>query len=91
MPCVRVRPDTHIPKATTIDNGGANGKDPRFDARDWQLAGPLGATGSTLETRLFSVRGGRLANERGERLIWLEPPVIDRLTAMRGLPRATAT
>ena len=23
------------------------------------------------------------ANERGERLIWLEPPVIDRLTAMR--------
>ena len=23
-------------------------------------------------------------NAKGERLVWLEPPVIDRLTAMRG-------
>jgi hypothetical protein len=23
-------------------------------------------------------------NEKGERVVWLEPPVVDRLTAMRG-------
>jgi hypothetical protein len=31
------------------------------------------------------------ANERGERYVWLEASVVDRLAAMRGLGKATAT
>ena len=30
-------------------------------------------------------------NERGERLIWLEPTVVDRLRSLRGPGKATAT
>ena len=30
-------------------------------------------------------------NEKGERLIWLESSVVERLRAMRGLARAGAT
>jgi hypothetical protein len=30
-------------------------------------------------------------NEKGERLIWVRARVVDRLTALRGPARATAT
>ena len=30
-------------------------------------------------------------NEQGERLIWLDPGVVDRLRSLRGPARATAT
>jgi hypothetical protein len=39
------------------------------------------AISSTLP--IGSVAYEPLLNERGERFVWLEPPVIDRLTAMR--------
>ena len=40
------------------------------------------AIASTLP--LGNVRYENQINERGERLIWLEPNVVDRLRAMRG-------
>ena len=38
-----------------------------------------------------SVSYENATNEKGERLIWLEPSVVDRLRSLRGPARATAT
>jgi hypothetical protein len=47
------------------------------------------AIASTLP--LGSVGYENNTNERGERLVWLEAATVNRLKAMRGLARATAT
>jgi uncharacterized protein YodC (DUF2158 family) len=41
-------------------------------------APPSGVTNTITVVHLEDV------NEKGERVVWLEPPVVDRLTAMRG-------
>jgi hypothetical protein len=40
---------------------------------------------------LSSVGFENKANETGERLVWLDKPVVDRLGAMRGPGESTAT